>query len=715
MQSFHIGPDPSLLLSSRDFRIPQVPQHSPRPPLLAPYHDVDDDDEQSESHGSESSHSAKEPIQVGMTTETKDLYREDPRAPWEEWAPEDIGVNSKSTPASAKFALIVRREKRNGDTEEPVLALHSITVQSPLIKSRLGPVFAGYQGINTNLKKLEFRAPFREFFYRWSEFVRATPGAEDDDDVDKNHFALLFDIISSEIRPHIDQVEDLLKNEVISFDYVWALFEPGTEVYSTANGQDRLFLVNGGHYQELMGGMKVYTLLCRYIDTDGDLFGYTTISLSIADFENVKPISELNVLPSHLHPQINEIRVQLQKRGRRFEMLKGTHYKAYSGYSTLRSPSFRGSSKYFIDDGRVMIDTSSFMRYNGESPGQLGPLNGPTSSDHLNVFQDFTDPDELNEIAPPAVQVMQHTARQARRRFASTQQTSKGSKSLSEEHYVLCSPTVKGFDFQAKEWVYLYVDDVKDIVWNMDAFGQLVLPQEEYKEIIWAFVEAQLSGSDNFDDIVKGKGKGVILLLSGEPGTGKTLTAESVAEAMNKPLYSMSAGELGIEAGEVEKNLRQVLELSTRWGAVLLLDECDVFLERRTTADLHRNKLVSVFLRLLEYYQGVMFLTTNRLASFDPAFESRIHLTIHYPQLDFDSRLHVWRVFVRPGTTSSSVQESELEGLARPELNGRQIKNVVKTARLLAARDKTPLGLKHIETVLKVKRDGPTGFGKNEV
>ena len=66
-----------------------------------------------------------------------------------------------------------------------------------------------------------------------------------------------------------------------------------------------------------------------------------------------------------------------------------------------------------------------------------------------------------------------------------------------------------------------------------------------------------------------------------------------VAEEMKKPLYSMSAGELGSHAEEVERQLHQVLELSTKWRAVLLIDECDVFLEKRTTSDLERNKLVS--------------------------------------------------------------------------------------------------------------------------
>jgi AAA+ superfamily predicted ATPase len=83
------------------------------------------------------------------------------------------------------------------------------------------------------------------------------------------------------------------------------------------------------------------------------------------------------------------------------------------------------------------------------------------------------------------------------------------------------------------------------------------------------------------------------MLLGGEPGTGKTLTAESVAEAMKCPLYSLGAGELGTDSDAVEKSLRRVLDLCAKWHAVLLVDECDVFLEERSVSDLERNKLVS--------------------------------------------------------------------------------------------------------------------------
>lgn len=76
-----------------------------------------------------------------------------------------------------------------------------------------------------------------------------------------------------------------------------------------------------------------------------------------------------------------------------------------------------------------------------------------------------------------------------------------------------------------------------------------------------------------------------------------------------------------------------ILELAHKWNAVLLLDEADVFLQERDTKDIFRNALVSIFLRQLEYFQGVLILTTNRDTLCDPAFESRIHIRLKYKEL----------------------------------------------------------------------------------
>ncbi len=207
---------------------------------------------------------------------------------------------------------------------------------------------------------------------------------------------------------------------------------------------------------------------------------------------------------------------------------------------------------------------------------------------------------------------------------------------------MLCRSRTRGYSLKLKKWLDFFVEQVAEIEWNTDAFDRLVLPQDQ-KELILAFSESQLGGAGaGFDDVVAGKGRGIICLLSGPPGVGKTLTAEAVAESLQVPLHTISSGDLGSQPWEVERGLSRILDLVARWRAILLLDECDVFLEARSAHDLERNKVVSIFLRTLEYYEGIMFMTTNRADNMDAAFQSRIHVSLAYPDLTADSRpLHL--------------------------------------------------------------------------
>jgi AAA+ superfamily predicted ATPase len=155
------------------------------------------------------------------------------------------------------------------------------------------------------------------------------------------------------------------------------------------------------------------------------------------------------------------------------------------------------------------------------------------------------------------------------------------------------------------------VEYIQPVQWNVQAFDKLVLPPSQ-KQLIKALVESHQDSHSNFDDFIEGKGRGLNIVLHGAPGTGKTYSAESIADYTKSPLYVLSAGDLGADPVEMEKSLSRTLRLCTIWNAVLLLDEADVFLEERSLHDLERNALVSIFLRLLEYYSGILFLTTNR-------------------------------------------------------------------------------------------------------
>lgn len=252
-----------------------------------------------------------------------------------------------------------------------------------------------------------------------------------------------------------------------------------------------------------------------------------------------------------------------------------------------------------------------------------------------------------------------------------------------------------------KKWLIFFVDQIQSITFSNNAFSSLVLPHQQ-KDLIQAFVSSQVKYKDTFDDVIAGKGQGMIFLLSGSPGVGKTLTAESVAENMKVPLYMLSAGDLGLEPTEIEETLNTVLEMVAKWNAVLLLDEADVFLEQRSTDSLERNKMVSIFLRMLEYFQGVLFLTTNRLAEIDDAFHSRIHVSLQYPGLTKESRKHIWKTFVGD---NKIVTDGNLDTLSEVDLNGRQIKNMLKTAQMLARhRGQDVVGMEQIQTVMAIER-----------
>jgi len=161
----------------------------------------------------------------------------------------------------------------------------------------------------------------------------------------------------------------------------------------------------------------------------------------------------------------------------------------------------------------------------------------------------------------------------------------------------------------------------------------------------------------------------------------------------------VTAGDLGITAAEVEQNLSSVLQLCSEWGALTLIDEADLFLETRTTQEMARNSVVCVMLRLLEYHQGVLFLTSNRAHNVDPAVQSRITVFLKYEALDSAGRTAVWRNLL---DALSEGHTACPEMLGRHLLNGRQIKNSLLLGKALAKARGEPISTMLLERVVQV-------------
>ena len=174
-------------------------------------------------------------------------------------------------------------------------------------------------------------------------------------------------------------------------------------------------------------------------------------------------------------------------------------------------------------------------------------------------------------------------------------------QTLSENELVLLPRRLFAYILRDRKFAQVDLVYTRSTMGQIDGFKNLRLPRG-HKRMVQALVDIHfkkrniesLEYGDKLDfDVVQGKGRGLIILLHGVPGVGKTSTAECVAEANKKPLFSITCGDLGFSSADVESNLSEIFRLAHLWDCVLLLDEADVFLAQRTNQDLNRNALVS--------------------------------------------------------------------------------------------------------------------------
>lgn len=182
----------------------------------------------------------------------------------------------------------------------------------------------------------------------------------------------------------------------------------------------------------------------------------------------------------------------------------------------------------------------------------------------------------------------------------------KSGKPVSQEYlqridYALLPSRVVGYDLYRHKFAILALEYLQPVHANTDGWADLKLPRG-HKPMVQAQIRTHFlrkmsrqnhTSNDTDIDIVRGKGLGLIILLHGAPGVGKTSTAECVAESLGKPLYPITCGDLGVTAESVEQTLANTFAKAEAWDCVLLLDEADVFLAQRTRTDLERNAIVS--------------------------------------------------------------------------------------------------------------------------
>jgi SpoVK/Ycf46/Vps4 family AAA+-type ATPase len=210
------------------------------------------------------------------------------------------------------------------------------------------------------------------------------------------------------------------------------------------------------------------------------------------------------------------------------------------------------------------------------------------------------------------------------------------------------------------------------------------------------------------DALAAGLTSGVRALLTGPSGTGKTLAARLLASSLGKDLYALDLSTVVDKyLGETEKNLDAVLTRAEELDVVLLLDEGDALLTRRTDVqtsnDRYANLETNFLLQRLETYEGILLVTTNAGERIDPAFKRRMDVVVEFRAPDAVERWQIWSLHL---PADHEVDERLLsEVAARCHLKGGQIRNAALHASLLALRAQRPVGDELLELAVRREYD----------
>ncbi|KAI0819855.1 P-loop containing nucleoside triphosphate hydrolase protein [Trametes gibbosa] len=650
-----------------------------------------------------------------------------------------VGNGSANDPWQNFCFVVVRKFPQHVNNGEEEIKF-KIVIKSPYLLKACKDVIGDVPGVSWTAEPLELDPqlilaffPQLEAYEKQLRMTARSPPAE----YVLSTLGVLLDYLRKDYRATLAKIANLTAHGEITSELLYAVLVPRTTIVTECpvTGETRALQLRGLRQVKMGSNARapaIWRLLCESVDSLEEAihgrnvesntrnepmghsaqprapkigekaFGRVETVIFIEPFGGTKKINTLAAYPLKYSHDPEGLAKTLLERGRKWASLKGIHHLHYQGTAAFRlgTSSAQTIIKYNVDS-RIMIDRRNFLRLN---PNYTRPKASKTEQNKR--AQDIRH----GHHYPPSHMDPIDDHYEENVFTLDVRSPTHDETSLKDEDLLLASPVLYGYSLSDKIWLEFNVQHIQPIVWNEEAFANLVLADDR-KDLLRSLVDAH-SIDLGFDDFVQGKGQGLIINLFGPPGVGKTLSAEATSERVHRPLYVVGGGDLGTKASDVDAELTKVFDIATSWKAIVLIDEADVFLERRSLHDLERNAMVAVFLRHVEYYRGILFLTTNRITAFDPAFLSRIHVALHFGALSPAARAQVWRAFLRKAgvhvpdeSDSPSAAAEFVRRLAAREVNGRQIKNACRTAQSLAHSRGQALAVEHLEETLDAMED----------
>ncbi|KAK0646904.1 hypothetical protein B0T16DRAFT_170904 [Cercophora newfieldiana] len=500
-----------------------------------------------------------------------------------------------------------------------------------------------------------------------------------------------------------------------------------------------------------------FRIVCYYLDYDGKAYGAVERSFRIEHYEGEKDIRELEVYPLRFADDPEDLLQAAKESGRLFTdaiPLKHMMCESWtcdtdpSGFPVQLQgrnligigPPRAGGTEYV--EGEVIIDLKETYNTNPIYQNAMAnrhliedayPSSTLNSGYRVIMWSDSRRSKRIKSIQDSirtSEEIEEHQIATELKRVPYLRASTRPQQPPQGDDLALLTVRIFVYAFRLRKFLPVDVRNLKPLAAERgDPFEDLQLP-ENYKKMIQATVETHLKRQDIqrqiqsrretedilTQDFIAGKGRGLLVMLHGEPGVGKTATAEAIARSTKRPLFPISCNDLITpNVGAVELALDDAFRLAHMWDCVLLMDEADVFLASRSTSMIHQNSLVSMFLRKLEYYSGILFLTSNRIGKVDQAISSRIHLILHYKRLGLPAIVKIFDINIR-NLEEVERQHHEASGqtplyIVRPDIeqfaidhynkhpngkgvwNGRQIRNAFLVAASLARHEASQPGM----------------------
>ncbi|KAK5657169.1 hypothetical protein OQA88_3226 [Cercophora sp. LCS_1] len=642
---------------------------------------------------------------------------------WVEHAPPSLPQAKKNKQEGAAVQIYKRRNLNLGHEG---FYIYKVRLQSPYLRDALKETLETY-GITWNKNDLfaDSLTPHRGLFFALDKVAEIAKTA--DDETTRSHCELLCSVIEEIFDDDFDKLEELEKQDKITFKLLWTLFpEKSIYVIPYDGFPPRAYRVKSVVQTDDAIAVRVERIIF-----DGFRYGTAEYLDEAWRFEGAVPrhsIPGLRYLSLAKNP---DLRALLIERGRMALEMQTIRY--------MKTPDEQANNRTWLkgeDHQRVIVDPYLF----GERRGfqRITPLpgynikeneeaeekeKGRKKEKHDDGDGDGGDSYEVTTrykggfVAPGGIARSntggrrpgrrggwgQGSDREASRRPTEAEIELNRRVVLESEDNLLLMPWLAfGYSLDQRTWQSFNIHTLTPVEADKSVFEKVVL-DEQKKDVLKTLVEGHMELTARYDDLITGKGQCLLVILSGPPGTGKTLVAESLAEHLGCPLLRADPTSIQPDTFRVvqgyDATLAQFLKDATEWGSLVLFDEPD-FLFQNQESSTDRKDLLA-FLRQAEYFKGIIFLTTNLGRTIDPAVLSRAQIHITFPSLTEHHRVRVWNNFIeRVPEDVGSLSPSDVARLATWRVNGREIKNILNMA-VSWYRKKGEFSVNSIETLIK--------------